>query len=117
MYLFQRTFGLKEGGWAGRDSETASFETTNSRETMRPKRFLATCLLIESLDAAVASCATRGGSFPPAPNLKVQPKPVPRDEVATSRVAGKLYDNAVEAWGQAGWAKVARLYRFFDLWE
>jgi hypothetical protein len=34
--------------------------------------------------------------------------------VATSRVAGELHDNAIEWWGEAGWAQVARLRRFFD---
>jgi hypothetical protein len=34
--------------------------------------------------------------------------------VLTSRIAGELHDNAVEAWGEAGWAQVGRLCRFFD---
>ncbi|MBB4796291.1 hypothetical protein HNP32_000005 [Brevundimonas bullata] len=36
------------------------------------------------------------------------------DEVLTSRIAGEKHDNAVEAWGEAGWAQVGRLCRFFD---
>ncbi|EGF96717.1 hypothetical protein BDIM_05250 [Brevundimonas diminuta ATCC 11568] len=32
----------------------------------------------------------------------------------TSRIAGEKHDNAVEAWGEAGWAQVGRLCRFFD---
>ena len=43
-----------------------------------------------------------------------QPKPVPPDEVLTSRIAGEQHDNAVEAWGEEGWATVGRLCRFFD---
>lgn len=31
-----------------------------------------------------------------------------------SRVARAQYDNAVEAWVEAGWAQVGRLCRFFD---
>lgn len=84
---------------------------------MRPKRFLTACLMIASLGAGVASCATKGGSFPPASDLRVQPKPVPPDEVVTSRIAGELHDNAVEAWGETGWAQVARLCRFFAAME
>jgi len=34
--------------------------------------------------------------------------------VLTSRIAGEKHDNAVEAWGEAGWAQVGRLCRFFD---
>jgi hypothetical protein len=26
-----------------------------------------------------------------------------------------MHDNAVEAWGEAGWAQVGRLCRFFDV--
>ncbi len=39
---------------------------------------------------------------------------VPPDDVLTSRIAGEQYDNAVEAWGEEGWARVSRLCRFFD---
>ena len=81
---------------------------------MQPKRFLTASLMIASLGAGVASCATPGGSFPPASDLRVQPKPVQPDDIATSRVAGELHDNAGEAWGETGWAHVARLCRFFD---
>ncbi|WP_291537849.1 hypothetical protein [Brevundimonas sp.] len=78
------------------------------------KRFLTASLMIASLGAAVASCGTPGAAFPPATDLRVQPKPVPPDEVLTSRIAGERYDNAVEAWGEEGWATVGRLCRFFD---
>ena len=78
------------------------------------KRFLTACLMIVSCGAAVASCATPGAAFPRAEVLRVQPKPVPSDDVLTSRIAGEKHDNAVEAWGEAGWAQVGRLCRFFD---
>lgn len=81
---------------------------------MQPKPSLIAVLMIVSLGAAVASCAMPGAAFPPATDLKVQAKPVPPDDVVTSRIAGEQYDNAVEAWGEAGWAQVARLCRFFD---
>lgn len=78
------------------------------------KRSLTAALMIASLGAAVASCAKPVGAFPPATDLIVQPKPVPTDDVLTSRIAGERYDNAVEAWGEEGWATVGRLCRFFD---
>lgn len=81
---------------------------------MPRKRFLIACLMIVSCGAAVASCETPGAAFPRAEDLRVQPKPIPSEDVLTSRIAGELHDNAVEAWGEAGWAQVGRLCRFFD---
>jgi len=81
---------------------------------MRLKPSLTACLMIVSLGAAVASCETPGAAFPSATDLRVQSKPVPPDDVLTSRVAGEQYDNAIEAWGETGWAQIARLCRFFD---
>jgi len=81
---------------------------------MPRKRFLIACLMIVSCGVAVASCGTLGASRPPVEDLRVLPKPVPSDQVLTSRIAGELHDNAVEAWGEAGWAQVGRLCRFFD---
>lgn len=78
------------------------------------KRFLTASLMIASLGVGAASCAKTAGAFPPATDLIVQPKPVPPDEVLTSRIAGEQYDNAVEAYGEAGWSQVARLCRFFE---
>ncbi|MNE15110.1 hypothetical protein D3C80_1080110 [compost metagenome] len=80
---------------------------------MPRKRFLIACLMIVSCGAAAASCGTPGASRPPVEDLRVQAKPVPSDEVLTSRIAGEKHDNAVEAWGEAGWAQVARLCRFY----
>lgn len=81
---------------------------------MPRKPFLIACLMIVSCGVGVASCETPGAAFPRAEDLRVQPKPVPPDEVLTSRIAGEMHDNAVEAWGEAGWAQVGRLCRFFD---
>ena len=78
------------------------------------KRSLIACLMIVSLGAAVASCETPAAAFPPATDLRVKPKPIPSEEVLTSRIAGEQYDNAVEAWGEAGWLQIGRLCRFFD---
>ena len=81
---------------------------------MLRKPSLIAALMIVSCGVGVASCETTGGPLPPAQDLRVQYKPVPSDDVLTSRVAGERYDNAVEAWGEAGWAQVGRLCRFFD---
>lgn len=67
--------------------------------------------MIVSCGVAVASCEASGAFRPRAEDLRVQPKPVPSDEVLTSRIAGEKHDNAVEAWGEAGWAQVGRLCR------
>lgn len=72
------------------------------------------CLMIVSSAVAVASCATPVGTFPSAEDLRVEPKPVPPDEVLTSRVAGEMHDNAVQAHGERGWAKVGNLCRYFE---
>jgi len=63
--------------------------------------------------------AKAGRSVDPAIELlcrgpAVDPKPVPPDEVLTSRIAGEQSDNALEAWGEEGWATVGRLCRFYD---
>lgn len=87
--------------------------TSNRRETTRPKRFLLACLMIASVGAGVASCATTAGSFPPALDVRVQSKPIPPDGLVISRVAGEMHDNEVEAWGEDGGAQDARLCRFF----
>ncbi|MNS13808.1 hypothetical protein D3C72_454090 [compost metagenome] len=81
---------------------------------MPRKSFLMACLMIVSCGVAVASCETPGAAFPRAEDLRVLSKPVPSDEVLTSRIAGEQHDNAVEAWGEAGWAQVGRLCRFFN---
>ena len=78
------------------------------------KRRLIACLMIVSCGVAVASCETPGASWPSAADLTVKDKPVPPDDVLTSRIAGERHDNAVEAWGEEGWAAVGRLCRYFD---
>ena len=81
---------------------------------MKPKHSLTLLLMSGICAVAVASCETPGAAFPPASDLAVEPKPVPPDEVLTSQIAGEKHDNAVEAWGEAGWLQVSRLCRFFD---
>ncbi len=80
---------------------------------MQLKPSLIALLTIVSCGAGVASCETPAVIRPPVEDLRVKAKPVPTDDVLTSRVAGEQYDNAVEAWGEAGWATVARSCRFW----
>jgi len=80
---------------------------------MKRKPFLTALLMIASCAVAVASCATPAAIRPPVEDLRVQPKPRPSEDVLTSRIAGERHDNAVEAWGEAGWAAVARSCRFW----
>ncbi|WP_288759418.1 hypothetical protein, partial [uncultured Brevundimonas sp.] len=53
-------------------------------------------------------------TFPPAADLQVEPKPVLTPEAVTSEAALDAHDIALEAWGERGWATVARLCRYFD---
>mgnify|MGYP001810606010 CR=1 FL=1 len=80
---------------------------------MPRKPSLIALLTIASLGVAVASCETPGAIFPPADSLRVEPKPVPPDDVLPSRIAGERHDNAVEAWGEKGWSFVAEQCRFW----
>jgi len=83
-------------------TDTTTIRNRQVKETMPRKPFLMACLMIVSCGVAVASCETTGASLPRAEDLRVLPKPVPSDEVLTSRIAGEKHDNAVEAWGEAG---------------
>lgn len=46
--------------------------------------------------------------------MRVEAKPRPGLDVLTSEAAGERHDNAIEGWGERGWATVGRLCRFFD---
>lgn len=50
-------------------------------------------------------------TFPPVEDARPEPKPVPGPEVLESEEAANLYDSALEAWGERGWAAVARICR------
>jgi hypothetical protein len=76
---------------------------------MRPKRYLTVCLMSVICGVGAASCATQGVTYPPVELLAVEAKPVPPDDVLTSRIAGEKHDNAVEAWGERGWSIVAAI--------
>ena len=63
-----------------------------------------------------SACAASVGaaSFPPSADLRVEPKPELSVEAVASGsdAALALHDDAVEAWGERGWAAVARICRW-----
>lgn len=63
----------------------------------------------------VSGCETRAPTlqrFPPAQDLAVEPKPLLSPEALTSEKALNDHEADVEAWGERGWAAVARLCRW-----
>lgn len=62
-----------------------------------------------------SSCASKGPpliAYPPTADLKVEPKPLLAVEALESDNALSDHDAAVEAWGERGWAAVARICRW-----
>lgn len=49
---------------------------------------------------------------PPAADLAVEAKPILTAAALESEIVGARHDIALEAWGEAGWAQVARLCRY-----
>lgn len=78
------------------------------RSNLRLTRSL---VLVASL-ALVCSCASkepRLSAYPPSADLKVEAKPALTVEALASDSALALHDDAIEAWGERGWAAVARI--------
>lgn len=50
--------------------------------------------------------------YPPASDLKVQPKPKLDPAALESEAALDAHDIALETWGEAGWQTVARICRW-----
>lgn len=50
--------------------------------------------------------------FPPSADLRVEAKPRLDPAALNSEAALDDHDNAIEAWGERGWAAVARLCRY-----
>lgn len=72
--------------------------------------------LLASL-STVSGCAGRDGgvqTFPPPADLIVEAKPAAGAEIVTDAQAAARYDAAVEAWGERGWAAVARVCRWAE---
>lgn len=71
-------------------------------------------LLMCAMLSTVSACATPALLGPPVADLTVHAKPAPTIEILTSDLAAVEYDNAVEKWGEDGWAAVARICRWAD---
>lgn len=82
---------------------------------MRFNRCLTLALLTAASLSLASGCAGRERIqplFPPAADLKVQPKPVLAPDAIESEAALDAHDIALEVWGEAGWAAVARICRW-----
>lgn len=55
--------------------------------------------------------AVTSASYPPANQVRVEPKPLPTDGIVTDPAAYALYQSAIEAWGERGWSAVGRICR------
>ena len=77
-------------------------------------RAATTALLTPALLLSVSACGTPAKtfpSFPPAADARPEVKPKPTGEVLVSEEAARLYESALEAWGDRGWQAVARICR------
>ena len=82
---------------------------------MRSKTCLTRALLIAASLSLASGCADRvtiRPLYPPAADLAVEPKPRLDPEALDSEAALDAHDIALEAWGERGWAAVARLCRW-----
>lgn len=78
---------------------------------------LPSLLLLAMPLVALAACAGEThiqAQLPQAPaqDLAVKPKPVMPDTAITDDTVNAQYNSDVEAWGDEGWAQVARLCRW-----
>ena len=81
------------------------------RSNLRRMRSLA----LVACAALVSSCASRAlNAYPPSADLKVEAKPQLAAEALASDNALAEHDAAVEAWGERGWAAVARICRWSE---
>lgn len=81
------------------------------RSNPRPIRSLA----LAACAALACSCASREPrltAYPPSADLRVEPKPLLAPGALASDNALAEHDAAVEAWGERGWAAVARICRW-----
>ena len=81
------------------------------RSNLRQMRSLA----LVACAALASSCASRAlNAYPPSADLKVEAKPQLEAEALASDNALAEHDAAVEAWGERGWAAVARICRWSE---
>lgn len=84
---------------------------------MRSNPSLTRSLVLAACAALASSCASREprlNAYPPSADLRVEPKPELPVEALASDNALAEHDAAVEAWGERGWAAVARLCRWAE---
>lgn len=82
---------------------------------MQQKTSLTLRLAICAALVSVSSCANstyRLESYPPIADLRDEPKPRLRIEDGESEKALIEHDDAIEAWGERGWAAVGRICRW-----
>lgn len=82
---------------------------------MRSNLRLTNGLALAALLVLACSCASREPrliAYPPTADLKVEAKPALSVEALGSDQALALHDDAVEAWGERGWAAVANICRW-----
>jgi hypothetical protein len=82
---------------------------------MPSRPFPTSALLIAAALWLAPGCATKERTrplFPPAADLKVEPKPRLDPSALDSEAALDAHDIALETWGDAGWAAVARICRW-----
>ena len=78
-------------------------------------RYPTGALLLAAALLLAPGCAHReriSPLFPPASDLKVEPKPRLDPAALDSELALDAHDIALEAWGEAGWQAVARICRW-----
>ena len=83
---------------------------------MRPRTFLMPSLLIAASLSTVSGCARPERIqplFPPAADLRVEPKPVPTAAALGSEALMDAYEVELEAHGDRGWQAVGRLCCYF----
>lgn len=72
-------------------------------------------LMLLAIALTVSACAGQGSIrpiLPSAADLADEPKPAVTPAVLTDSNAAAEYDSAIEAWGERGWATVARICRW-----
>ena len=82
---------------------------------MKSKKLHPLALLTLPLALLVSGCGGQGKirvALPAAQDLRTTPKPVPGPEIVEDATAEALFNSAIEAWGEAGWAQVGRLCRW-----
>lgn len=84
---------------------------------MRSYLRLTRSLALAACAVLASSCASRElrlNAYPPSADLRVESKPTLSVEAIASDNALAEHDAAVEAWGERGWAAVARICRWAE---